>query len=449
MSKKFNVGMQVHAHDIKYEGADTVIATMRKIGGISTVYATCNYIEERHPYPKGELTHNPIKKVYYTKGGVYFEPHLEYYKKSVLKPQRTPELDLKDFDALKAIASSAKENGMRILAWTIALNDPVVAHKYGKYGMVDVYGKKVLGWICPSNVEVRSYLLSLIKDVINSYDVDGIFLDRIRFPEWSGHGKGFDSAFTCFCEECLKRAKRSRINLAKTRKAVKRIADSIKDNRIPQIVSKFLDYRKGCLDLAKILVDVAELGEWINNRQDMITDFISEAYEVVKDISPRLEFSLDLWPPSYSWLLGQNYRKLKKYCDSVKYFSYHKLGGGVDMRAVFQELENLNPDLKASAFLDLFYRFFGFSGPNNLDEFGEKGFTIDFVLEETLKALEETSREVKVYPGIQIWNVAPEEIKEAVGKSFETDVDGVIAFCYGWATLENIESFRDAIQELK
>jgi len=119
------------------------------------------------------------------------------------------------------------------------------------------------------------------------------------------------------------------------------------------------------------------------------------------------------------------------------------------MKAMFQELENLNPNLEISSLLNLFYRFFGFSGPNNLDELGEKGLAIDFVLEETLKALEETKEEVEVYPGIQIWDVTPEEVKEAVSKCFEGHVDGIVAFCYGWATLENIKTFGDAIRELR
>ena len=449
MFKSFNVGMQVHPHDIKFEGADAVIDNMQRLGAVTTVYPICNYIEERQPPRNSEFPHNPIRKVYHTKGGLYFEPHLEYYKKSVLKPQRTPDVDLKDFDALGAITDSAKENGMRVLAWILSLTDSILAYRYTKYSMVDVYGKKVSGWLCPSYPEVRSYVSRLIEDIVTSYRVDGIFFDRFRFPEWAGYGKGFDPAFTCFCKECSSRAKRNGINLSKTRKAMKRIADSVKENRIPEIISKFHNYRKGSLDLAKIFVDMPELSEWINHRQDIITDFVSEAYKSVKDINPELEFSLDLWPPSYSWLLGQDYQKLRKYCDSLKFFSYHKLGGGEDMKAMFQELENLNPNLEISSLLNLFYRFFGFSGPNNLDELGEKGLAIDFVLEETLKALEETKEEVEVYPGIQIWDVTPEEVKEAVSKCFEGHVDGIVAFCYGWATLENIKSFGDAIRELR
>jgi hypothetical protein len=201
--------------------------------------------------------------------------------------------------------------------------------------------------------------------------------------------------------------------------------------------------------LARILVDLPELAEWINFRQDIIADFVSEVHKLIKGTSSRLELSLDLWPPSYSWVLGQNYRKLRKYCDSLKYFTYHKMGGGVDLKAVVEELKRLNSDLDVAMFMELFYRFFGFSGPTDLEEFGEKGFTIDFVLEETLKALDETKGEVRVYPGVQIWDVRPEEVRDAVHKASEANVDGVIAFCYGWATLGNIQSFGDAVRQPK
>jgi len=456
MFKNFNIGMQVHAHDIKFEGADTVIDNMQKLGRVKTVYLMCNYYKDRHPTGKGELPHNPLKKAYYTKGGLFFNPHLDFYKKSVLKPQRTPDLDLKDFDALKDLTDSAEEKGMRVLAWILSLQDAVLTDKYREYSMVDVYGEKVFGWLCPSYHEVRRYVESLIKDMVSNYSIDGIFFDRFRFPEWAHfgtarteYGKTFDPVFTCFCKECLRRAKRKGINLSKTRKMIKRLADSVKGNQIPHLISRYSNYRKGSLDLVKIFIDMPELSEWMNHRQDIITDFVKEAYSSVKDINPKLEFSLDLWPPSYSWLLGQNYKKLKKYCDSLKYFAYHKMGGGEDMKAVFQELKNLNPDLEITPFLDLFYRFFGFSGPNSLDELNERGFTVDFILGETLKALEETKREVKVYPGIQIFNVTPEEVKESVDKSFEADIDGIIAFCYGWAPLENIKSFGDSVTQAR
>ena len=247
----------------------------------------------------------------------------------------------------------------------------------------------------------------------------------------------------------MKRAKSTGIDISKTRTCVRKIADSVKENKVAPVVSKFLGYRKGCLDLARILVDVPELTEWINFRQDIIADFVSEVHKLIKGTSSRLELSLDLWPPSYSWLLGQNYRKLRKCCDSLKYFTYHKMGGGVDLKAVVEELKRLNSDLDVAMFMELFYRFFGFSGPTDLEEFGEKGFTMDFVLEETLKALDETKGEVRVYPGVQIWDVTPEEVKDAVHKASEANVDGVIAFCYGWATLGNIQSFGDAVRQRK
>jgi hypothetical protein len=447
MSREFNVGMQVHPHDTKFEGADVVVTNMRNLADVTTVYPICNYYEERQPIRGMEFPHNPSRKSYRTAGGVYFDPHLEYYKKSVLKPQRTPDSDLRDFDALGAIADSAEEKGVRVLPWILSLTDSMLARKYGRYSMVDIYGKKVFGWLCPSFPEVRRYVLSLIKDILSSYDVDGIFFDRFRFPEWAGPGKGFSSVFTCFCRQCSRRARKSGIDLGKTRKTIKRIADAANLNRLPLIVSAFQRYRKGSLDLAKVFTDMPELVEWIIHRQDVITDFAAAAYDSVKDIDRGLEFSLDLWPPSYSWLLGQNYQKLSRHCDSLKYFVYHKVGGGEDIRAMFRELKSRNPDLDVRGFIDLFYRFFGFSGPGDLEELGERGLAVDFVLEETLKVLDETENRVRVYPGIQIFGMTAGEVRETVRKCLEADVDGIVAFCYGWATLDNIRAFGDGIRE--
>ncbi len=37
-------------------------------------------------------------------------------------------------------------------------------------------------WFDPSNYEVRTYLRNIVKDVIGNYAVDGIFLEKLRYP---------------------------------------------------------------------------------------------------------------------------------------------------------------------------------------------------------------------------------------------------------------------------
>jgi uncharacterized lipoprotein YddW (UPF0748 family) len=58
---------------------------------------------------------------------------------------------------------------------------------------VDKNGKEILRWACPTSEEVRRHEANLILEVVKKYDVDGVQLDYIRYPE---------EGFGCYCERC-------------------------------------------------------------------------------------------------------------------------------------------------------------------------------------------------------------------------------------------------------
>ena len=58
--------IQIHPHDVRDEGAEIVVANIVDRAGIKTIIAETGTLEERHPYPRGELEHNPVHKVVYT-----------------------------------------------------------------------------------------------------------------------------------------------------------------------------------------------------------------------------------------------------------------------------------------------------------------------------------------------------------------------------------------------
>ncbi|MEM0050163.1 MAG: family 10 glycosylhydrolase [Candidatus Bathyarchaeia archaeon] len=59
----------------------------------------------------------------------------------------------------------------------------------------DRKGEPILRWADPAKAEVRRHEAELILEVIKNYDVDGIQLDYIRYPE---------EAEGCFCDYCRK-----------------------------------------------------------------------------------------------------------------------------------------------------------------------------------------------------------------------------------------------------
>jgi len=436
---KWFVGMQVHAHDLKDEGAETVLKNMHEKAHVTNVFPTANYIEERHPYPRGTLPHNPKRSVYFSKGGLYFEFQNHYYEKTKLRPLRTTEEGMTEFDALKATTEAAGSLGMNVFPWIIALNDPVVASTYPTHNMIDVFGNRVSGWLCPNSRDVRNYLVGIVKNILGEYEVSGLFLDRIRYPIRISRENDFGDAFSCFCRNCQRQAREKRLDLLHIRNELRKILKVAK-TKLLTVVETYDSIRTGCLDVAKFFIDNDDLAEWIQFRQSSINDLVEEVQFSARATNDRVEFCLDLWPPSYSWLLGQNYRNLGRLCDSLKLFPYHKLGGGVDISALFDELRGIIPNLEVDKCLRLFYRFFGFRGPKNLTQFRTEGFPSDFVYNETLKAMGEIQKQIDVYVGVQLWNITRAEIEETLAKIAKANPTGFIYYCYGWAPFENFET---------
>lgn len=243
-------GMQIFAYSIRDEGAQTAVDIMADKGKVTTIYPTTNLPAERHPDSILELPHNPVRKSYYTQGGLYFDPHPHHYGNNKFKFAKTPEDGLRDIDAIKEIVQVARAKGVRILPWVIALHDDVLAGLNGQYAMIDFLGRPIRGWLCPSNPEVETFLSDMVEDLLSNYDIQGIFLDLIRFPEWGGIEGGLGAALSCFCPRCTAKAKRLGLDLEKVSQRFRNIVSGLGDT-----LNSFLTLRRGYLDLARLIIE--------------------------------------------------------------------------------------------------------------------------------------------------------------------------------------------------
>lgn len=127
---------------------------------------------------------------------------------SQVAPQQNPLV--KGWDPLKAAVKLAHERDMELHAWvwTFAavnqrhntiLNLPrnylgPVLSKHPDWAMTDHEGSRFhytsgKVFLDPANPEVQEYLLSLVTELANNYQIDGIHLDYIRYPFQSPTGK--------------------------------------------------------------------------------------------------------------------------------------------------------------------------------------------------------------------------------------------------------------------
>jgi uncharacterized lipoprotein YddW (UPF0748 family) len=99
------------------------------------------------------------------------------------------------WDPLKVAVEEAHRFGLELHAWFCIFHDKKLAKERLDLAMVNCTGYVSTEWVCPSKMEVRQYLKSLIGEVASKYNVDGIHLDYIRFPNRT----------YCCCEDCRRK----------------------------------------------------------------------------------------------------------------------------------------------------------------------------------------------------------------------------------------------------
>lgn len=120
------------------------------------------------------------------------------------------------FDAHAAVCVAAKAAGIQVHAWLCLYREVIqnctdIVQQHPEYLVVNrqrksnieqptwstLPGDVAVYWVCASAEGYRDYLAGLMTGIIDRYDVDGIHLDYVRYPE-EVEGRAY-----CYCERCL------------------------------------------------------------------------------------------------------------------------------------------------------------------------------------------------------------------------------------------------------
>src|SRR2546422_3910941 len=94
--------------DLIDEGIEVVLDRLQG-GGLDALSMACNYHHSRDVFP-----HNPVHRVRFMQGGVFFRPERSRYEK--VQPD-VPDWVLAD-DPLEKVCQAAGRRGMAVRAWT-------------------------------------------------------------------------------------------------------------------------------------------------------------------------------------------------------------------------------------------------------------------------------------------------------------------------------------------
>jgi hypothetical protein len=168
---------------------------------------------------------------------------------------------------------------------------------------------------CPNNPEAVSTSMTHLRRLLTSYDFDGVFVDKIRFPSMAN---GLTDVLSCFCIHCQKKAAEYGLDLAEVKAALTDIAGIGREKAADPMPP-------GGGWLEQLLRDRPILQRFVRFRADSINRVVAEISDAVNRIGRKM--SLDLFSPGLALLVGQDITCLRDRVDWVKPMIY-RFGSG-------------------------------------------------------------------------------------------------------------------------
>ena len=269
------------ATDLVDEGTEVVLDRLQR-SRLDGLTMACNYHHSRDVFP-----HNPVHRVRYMQGGVFFRPERSKYAKLRIQPD-APGWVL-DEDPLDSVCRSAGRRGQAVRAWTNNMHSTNHASANPECSVQNVFGDHYITSLCPANPDVRAYVCALNSDLAR-YPLDALLVESICYVPFD-HGYHHERCLVpisalakfllglCFCEHCLAAMR----------------AEGVRGDRLREYVADQLDRHLtgGPSDLdgsgltRQNVVQLAggELIPILAARQSVVTTLVAEVKEAVARVS--------------------------------------------------------------------------------------------------------------------------------------------------------------------
>jgi len=300
--------------------------------GFDHVSMAVRYFEERQNWPGPNLLfQNPSRRTYTAEeNAVYWEVTEERYSHlpRPLRPRKSSEV--KD-DAVKKFIEACDKNSLKSVLWFPTLRGEATVRDNSEFGVIDVYNthasyKRM--FLCPSNPLVKEALELMVEELSERYEFNEFEFDFIRYPEIpSTHGTPLlELALSpCFCKHCVDKARDEGLDLEEVRRKLKEVVEWHVEYLSNTLYCADEDYLRAIYtEFARFLADNEVIRKWLEFRTNVVTELLKDLSKIIKRNNPKAKITADLYPPSGSWLLGQDYKKITKTLDGVKIMIYTK-----------------------------------------------------------------------------------------------------------------------------
>lgn len=415
-------GIHLHPHDILDEGMDAILQRIDGMQSVEHLFVELNTIFERNPYPTGVLPHNPVHDSVMGNGML----HVNIGSDDAHLQQRIDPGVLDGDDPLLAVKQATEGTRFKVIPWVNILNGDFTGDMENNH-VIDFRGRVIQYWLCPNAPDVAEYWQKTFSRIKAKYGYDTFLIDRIRFPDWAGKEVNPAGLFTCFCPHCQDAMKAQAIDPQAVKTELEILSSALVDGDFETPVKAFSNNPL--------------IARWITFRQQSVTGLVERILKSAKESIGDIHFWLDLWPPAYSWILGQDYQALTRHADTLKHFPYHKLGGGADVQGLVNFFAG-DEDTQEQAFT-AFKKLFDLPYDLTYAGFKQSGFPIHFVKEQNDRVRQLSQPGTFIFSGIQMWNLPPDELLDAVHAAKASACDDLLYYCYGWAD----QALFDAVGE--
>lgn len=202
-------GMFVYPWDLQDEGTAGVAARLTG-AGLNAVSLATAYHAGKFLRPHGKRG----RVIFPEDGAVYFHPDPARYGRLQPRAARM----VRDHDALAGLARHAPD--LHVTAWTVGLHNSRLGAAHPDLACQTPFGDVLVNALCPSQPEVRRYLIALCLDTAAQPGVRELAIETPGFQTYRhGHHHEFELVDltpaaetllgTCFCPACLTRARQA------------------------------------------------------------------------------------------------------------------------------------------------------------------------------------------------------------------------------------------------
>lgn len=458
------IGIQIGAVSFVDEGVEPVLDILQSKAGVNTLFIAA------FTYGRGiagrQIPGQPLpdhgKQQYDTStfhGGSYTAIHSKYFTNTPLKDVRAP--DLGTFDVFEQVLPASRKRGMQNIAWfedVFRADTPGVSELQER----DLHGRNATT-LCFNNPGYRNFLLDLVQDYCESWDLDGIMWGSERqgaFANALGSSAGGirndPGRVTCFCQYCQRKGHERGLQFDRVQAGFLKLEEFVRASRARNRPSDGY-----YVDLWRLMLNYPELLAWENLWHDSLRETYAAIYQKVKSIKPSMGVGWHIWHTnSFSpiYRAEQDLKRIAPVSDFLKIVMYNNVAGERMASYIDSVSQTQFGDVPKDELLQFHYRILGYKDEGSYEQIPEKGLSSDYVYRETKRARADLAEtKTKLWPGIDVdVPTAPahskctrQGVRDAVLAAFHGDADGVIlSRKYSEMKLDNLAGAGDALSQM-